>query len=384
MAEEKRDYYEVLGVDKSASDDAIKKAYRKLAKQYHPDLHPGDQEAEAKFKEVNEAYEILSDKDKREKYDQFGFAGVDPNYAAQSGYGGGGFGGGFGFDMGDIFNSFFGGGFGGAADSQRRNGPRKGDNIGAELTISFEEAAFGCEKEVSVGRVESCPACKGDGCAPGTTADTCPDCKGTGTVTTVRQTAFGSMRQSAVCSRCGGTGKIIKDPCPTCKGKGKVRKNKKITVKVPAGVDDGQTVRIRGEGHAGVNGGSAGDLLVDINVRRHEIFERDGANVLCEMPISFTQAALGAELEVPTLDGKVRYNIPEGTQTGTTFRLKGKGIPYVGYKTRGDQYVTVTVETPKGLSREQKELLRKFGESLGDEVEPKRKGFFEKLKDNKK
>ncbi len=383
MAEEKLDYYEVLGVDKSASDDAIKKAYRKLAKQYHPDLHPGDKEAEAKFKEVNEAYEILSDSEKREKYDQFGFAGVDPNYAAQNGYGGSGFGGGFGFDVSDILNSFFGGGFGGSSTAQRRNAPQKGDNIGAQLTISFEEAAFGCEKEVTVGRIETCPTCGGDGCAAGSTADTCPDCKGTGTVTTVRQTAFGSMRQSAVCSRCGGTGRIINNPCNTCKGKGKVRKNKKISVKVPAGVDDGQTVRIRGEGHAGINGGGAGDLLVDINVRPHPIFERDGANVLCEMPISFTQAALGAEIEVPTLDGKVRYNVPEGTQTGTTFRLKGKGIPYVGYKTRGDQYVTVVVETPKGLDREQKELLRKFGESLGDEVEPKRKGFFEKLKDKK-
>jgi molecular chaperone DnaJ len=387
MADEKRDYYEVLGVDKSASDDAIKKAYRKLAKQYHPDLHPGDTECEAKFKEVNEAYEVLSDSDKRQKYDQFGFAGVDPNYAAQNGGYGSYGGGGFGFDMGDILNSFFGGGFGGGSyggsTAQRRNAPQKGDNIGAQLDISFEEAAFGCEKEVTVGRIESCPTCGGSGCAEGTSADTCPDCKGNGSVTTVRQTPFGSMRQSSVCTRCGGTGKIIKNPCSTCKGKGKVRKNKKITVKVPAGVDDGQTVRIRNEGHAGVNGGGNGDLLVDISVRDHAIFERDGANVLCEMPISFTQAALGAEIEVPTLDGKVRYTIPEGTQTGTTFRLKGKGIPYVGYKTRGDQYVTVVVETPKGLSREQKELLKKFGESLGDEVEPKRKGFFEKLKDKK-
>ena len=386
MAEEKRDYYEVLGVDKSASDDAIKKAYRKLAKQYHPDLHPGDKDAEARFKEVNEAYEVLSDADKREKYDQFGFAGVDPNYAAQNGYGDAGFGGGFGFDMGDIFNSFFGGGFGGSAGSaQNRNAPKKGDNIGSSLRITFEEAAFGCEKEVTVGRVESCATCGGSGCAAGSTPDTCPDCKGQGTVTTVRQTAFGSMRQSSVCSRCGGTGRIIRNPCTTCKGKGKVRKNKKITVKVPAGVDDGQTVRVRGEGHAGTNGGSAGDLLVDITIKPHDIFERDGANVLCEVPISFTQAALGAEIEVPTLDGRVRYNIPEGTQTGTTFRLKGRGIPYVGYKTRGDQYVTVTVETPKGLNHEQKELLRKFAESMGDsrETEPKRKNFFEKLKDTK-
>ena len=384
MADEKRDYYEVLGVSKSASDDEIKKAYRKLAKKYHPDLNPGDKEAEAKFKEVGEAYEILSDSEKRARYDQYGFAGVDPNYAAGSGFGGGGFGGGFGgfdVDLGSIFNDFFGGGA--SSGNARRNGPRKGENVRASVTLTFEEAAFGCEKEVTASRIEDCQKCGGTGSADGSAPDTCPTCGGSGVTRTERQTPFGAMQQQSTCTRCGGTGKVVKNPCPTCRGKGKVRRNKKISVKIPAGVDNGQAVRVAGEGSVGTAGGSKGDLLVEVNVLPHSLFERDGSDVLCEIPITFVQAALGGELEVPTLDGKVRYDIPEGTQTGTTFRLRGKGIPVVGYQNRrGDQYVTVTIETPKNLNKEQKELLKKFADASGEESYTKRKSFFEKVKDN--
>ncbi len=377
----KRDYYEVLGVSKSATDDEIKKAYRKLAKENHPDMNPGDKAAEARFKEVGEAYEILSDKEKRQLYDQYGFAGVDPNFAAQGGGFGGGFGGfgGVDFDLGSIFSDFF-GGAAGSGGSTRRNGPQKGENLAAQVRITFEEAAFGTEKEVSVSRIEECTKCHGTGCAEGTTADTCPDCHGSGVVRTVRQTMFGTMQQESACPRCGGKGKVIKDPCPTCRGKGRVRRNKTIRVKIPAGIDDGQSVRIRGEGHAGTAGGPGGDLLVAVSVQKHNLFQREGADVLCEIPITFAQAALGAELEVPTLDGKVKYTVPEGTQTGTTFRLKGKGIPLLNNaKSRGDQYVTVVVETPRGLNNSQKELLRKFAESVGDEGCTKRKRFLDWL-----
>ena len=379
--ENKRDYYEVLGVEKHASDSEIKKAYRKLAMKYHPDQNPGDKTAEEKFKEVNEAYEVLSDADKKARYDQFGFAGVDPNFAGGNPFQGGNPFGGFGGfgDLGDIFGDFF-GGFGGGTQ-QRRNSPTKGQNVAAAVEITFEEAAFGTEKEVNVSRIKTCDTCGGNGCAKGTSPETCTYCNGTGTVRSTRQTAFGTFTQQAACPQCGGTGQTIKSPCPTCKGKGKVRNNKKLTVKIPAGIDDGQSVRVRNEGNAGSNGGPNGDLLVSVRLMPHALFQRDGSNVLCEMPITFSQAALGAEIEVPTLDGKVRYTVPEGTQTGTTFRLRGKGIPYVGYKTRGDQYVTVVVETPTKLSKEQKELLRKFSESVGDDAHPKRKGFFDKLKE---
>ncbi len=379
---EKRDYYEVLGVSKTASDDEIKKAYRKAAKANHPDLHPGDKEAEARFKEIGEAYEVLSDSEKRARYDQYGFAGVDPNYAAGSGFGGGfgGFGG-FDVDIGSIFNDFFGGGS--STGSTRRSGPRKGENVRASVMLTFEEAAFGCEKEVSVSRIESCAKCSGTGSADGSAPETCSACGGTGYTRTVRQTPFGAMQQQTTCSKCGGTGKTVKNPCPTCRGKGKVRKNKKITVKVPAGVDNGQAVRVSGEGSVGSGGGPKGDLLVEVSVMSHPLFERDGNDVLCEMPITFTQAALGGELEVPTLDGKVRYNIPEGTQTGTTFRLRNKGIPVVGYQNRrGDQYVTVVVETPRNLNKEQKDLLKKLADNSAEESNPKRKSFFEKVRDN--
>ena len=379
---EKRDYYEVLGLDKSATEDQIKKAYRKAAKANHPDLHPGDKDAEARFKEINEAYEVLSDPDKKARYDQFGFAGVDPNFGAGAGAGYGGYGGfgGFDVDLGSIFSDFFGGG---ATTSRSRNGPRKGENVRTGVTLTFEEAAFGCEKEVSASRIEDCAKCSGTGSADGSAPETCSACGGSGYTRTVRQTPFGAMQQQTTCSRCGGTGKTVKNPCPTCRGKGKVRKNKKITVKIPAGVDNGQAVRVPGEGSVGTGGGPKGDLLVEVNVLPHSLFQREGSDVLCEMPITFVQAALGGELEVPTLDGKVRYNIPEGTQTGTTFRLRGKGIPEVGYQNRrGDQYVTVVVETPRNLTREQKELLTRFDEGLGAEASPKQKSFFEKMKDS--
>ena len=371
--EKKRDYYEVLGVEKSASADDIKKAYRKKALQYHPDRNPGDKEAEAKFKECNEAYEVLSNDEKRSRYDQYGFAGVDPNFNPNAGFGGGfgGFGDAF-SGFGDIFGDLFGGG-----SRRSPNGPRQGENVGARLELTFEEAAFGAEKEVPVTRIEACAKCSGTGSAAGSAPETCP----TGSVRTTQNFMGMTMQSTTACPKCGGTGKIIKDPCPTCRGKGKVRRSTKIRVQIPAGVDDGQTVRVRGEGCAGSNGGPSGDLLVEVSIRSHPFFQRDGANVLCELPITFTQAALGAELEVPTLDGKVRYTIPEGTQTGTVFRLRGKGIPFVHSKTRGDQLVTVVVETPTKLSREQKELLRRFGESTRDAgVQPKNARFFEKLK----
>ncbi len=379
---DKRDYYEVLGVSKTATDDEIKKAYRKAAKENHPDLNPGDAAAEARFKEASEAYEVLSDSDKRSRYDQFGFAGVDPNYGAGAGgaYGGyGGFGGFSDFsDLGSIFSDFFGGG---ASTSQRRNAPTRGESVRTSVVISFEEAAFGCKKEVSVSRVETCSECGGSGAEKGSDIETCSNCKGRGTINTVRQTVFGAMQQSSTCPSCNGKGKTIKNPCQTCKGKGKVRKNKKISVNIPAGIDNGQTISLSGQGNAGSNGGPSGDLLVTVSVRPHAIFEREGSSVYCEIPVTFVQAALGAELEVPTLDGKVKYNMPEGTQTGTVFRLRGKGMPVINSKSRGDQYVTVVVETPRNLTSEQKDLMRKLGESMGDESYAKRKSFFDKIKE---
>ena len=373
---EKRDYYEVIGIQKGASEDEIKKAYKKLARKYHPDMNPGDKEAEEKFKEVNEANEVLSDPEKKARYDQFGFAGVDPNYGA--GAGGGAYGGGFDFgDLGDIFGSFFGGGFGGG---QRRNpnAPQRGESIRASVSVSFTEAAFGCEKSVTLERSEQCPTCKGNGCAPGTTPEICPDCHGTGTVQTRRQTPMGVFASNGPCRKCGGTGRLIHQPCPDCRGTGAVRKRKTIKVNIPAGIDHGQTISLRGQGNAGRNGGPAGDLLITVMVQPHELFRRDGVDVFCEAPITFTQAVLGAELEIPTIDGKVKYSIPEGTQTGTVFRLKGKGIPVLNGRGRGDQYVTVTIETPRNLNKEQKEALRKFSEAVGENHYEKRKSFFKK------
>ena len=379
MAEQKRDYYEVLGINKGASADEIKKAYKKMARKYHPDLNPGDKSAEEKFKEVNEAYEVLSDPDKKARYDQYGHAGVDPNFGA-GGFGGGGFDGSFDFgDLGDIFGSFFGGGFGGGRRTNP-NAPQRGESIRMSIAISFEEAAFGCEKEVTVERYETCDTCHGNGCAPGTSPEVCPDCHGTGTVQVRRQTPMGVFATSSPCPKCGGKGRIIHQPCKDCRGSGLLRKKKTIQASIPAGIDNGQTISIRGQGNAGKNGGPAGDLLITITVRPHELFRREGTSVLCEAPITFTQAVLGAELEIPTIDGKVKYTLPEGTQSGTTFRLKGKGIPSINGRGRGDQYVTVTIETPRDLNREQKEALKKFSETLGEGNYEKHRSFFGKKK----
>jgi len=378
---EKRDYYEVLGVEKSASADEIKKAYRKSAMKYHPDRNPGDKEAEEKFKELGEAYEVLSDPDKKARYDQFGFAGVDPNYGG--GAGGNPFGGGFGgfgdfSDLGDIFGDFFGGG---RASRASQNAPRRGENIMARLELTFEEAAFGCEKEVATPRIESCAACNGSGSADGA-IETCSNCHGTGRTTVIQNMMGMRMQTQTTCPQCSGRGKIIKTPCTTCKGKGKVRRTNRVKVKIPAGVDEGQSVRVRNEGSVGTNGGPNGDLLVEILIKRHPIFEREYMDVLCEVPISFTQAALGATIQVPTLDGKVSYEIPEGTQTGREFVLRDKGIPEVNNpRRRGNHRFTVVVETPTKLTKEQKELLRQLGDTLDESETPKRKKFFDNLKD---
>ena len=387
MPDQKRDYYEVLGVSKGASDDEIKKAYRKMAKQYHPDLNPGDKTAEAKFKEVNEAYEVLSDKEKRSRYDQFGHAGVDPNFGAGAGGPFGGFSGAdFGdIDLGDIFGSFFGGGFGGGSSS-RRNGPMKGDTLRAGVTITFEEAAFGCEKEIILNREETCETCHGSGCEPGTTAEICPNCRGTGTVRIQRGGGAFTFATTASCPKCNGTGKIIHQPCKSCNGSGSVRKQRKITVKIPAGIDNGQAVSLRGQGGAGRNGGPAGDLIISVTVRPHAFFKRDGTSVYLEQPVSFLQATLGAELEIPTIDGKVKWTLPEGTQPGTTFRLRGKGIPSINGRGRGDQFVTVQVQVPKNLTREQKEALHAYGQAMGEipaDHEDGPKGFFDKKRKKK-
>ncbi|MBQ8579407.1 MAG: molecular chaperone DnaJ [Oscillospiraceae bacterium] len=378
MAENKRDYYEVLGVEKGASADEIKRAYRKSAMKYHPDRNPGDKDAEEKFKEIGEAYEVLSDDDKRARYDQYGFAGVDPNFGAGQGGYSGGFGGFGDFgDLGDIFGSFFGGG----STRSNANAPRRGEHVGARLELTFEEAAFGCEKEVSATRIENCSACSGTGSADGV-VETCATCRGAGQVRTTQNFMGMQMQSTTVCPQCGGKGKTIRTPCTTCRGKGKVRRTQKIRVKVPAGVDAGQSVRVAGQGNVGTNGGPNGDLLAEIYIKRHPIFQRSGTDVYCEVPISFTQAALGGEIEVPTLDGKVSYNIPEGTQTGKEFILNDKGIPYVNNTSRrGKHHFTVVVETPTRLTREQRELLQKLDETLDNKSTPKRKKFFDTLKD---
>ena len=370
-----------MGVQKGASEDDLKSAYRKLAKKYHPDLNPGDKEAEAKFKEVNEAYETLSDANKRARYDQFGHAGVDPSYGA--GGGAGGFGGGFGgfdFDLGDIFDSFFGGGFGGNTRSAQ-NAPRKGADIQVNVAVAFEEAAKGCTKTVTFTRTEDCPDCHGTGSNDGTQA-TCPDCHGSGQVRVSQRTPFGTVATARPCSRCHGTGKVIDHPCPTCSGSGSKRAEKKLDVNIPAGIDDGQTVIVRGQGNKGANGGPAGDLNILVTVRPHPFFERDGYDIWCEVPITYAQAVLGADITVPTLDNKVSYHVPEGTQPGTNFRLKGKGIQNLRSNRKGDQYVKVVVEVPRNLTNEQKNLLKQFEEATNSDGHyAKRRGFFEKLGD---
>lgn len=370
---DKRDYYEVLGVSKGASDDELKKAFRKEAKKYHPDLHPGDKEAEAKFKEINEAYEVLSNPEKRQRYDQFGHAGVDPNYGAG---GGGGFNGGFN-DFGDIFSDIFGGGFG-FGGGGRRNGPKRGNDVRQVVNVSFEEAAFGCKKKINVTKMESCHTCGGTGAKAGTQPETCQHCHGTGQIQTQQRTILGYMTNVTTCPNCHGTGKIIKEPCRDCRGTGKVRTSKTIEINIPAGIDDGQTMQLSGQGEPGERGGPHGDLLITVKVRPHDIFKRRDNDIFLNMPISFVQAALGATLKVPTLDGLVEYDIPEGTQSGTRFRLRGKGIPFIRGKGRGDQYVTVTVEVPKNLTSKQKELLKEFEE---DKNYKQKKSFAEKMKD---
>lgn len=374
---DKRDYYEVLGVSKGASDDEIKKAYRSLAKKYHPDMNPGDKEAEAKFKEANEAYAVLSDADKRAKYDQYGHAAFDPAAGGGGFSGFGGFGDG-GFDFGDIFSSFFGGG--GGTSSRRRDASVPGDDVLTRITITFEEAAFGCKKDVSFARVEACQDCGATGAAKGTKPETCQACHGTGRVTVQQQTMLGYMQTQRACQSCRGTGKIVKTPCKNCNGKGYIKVNKKLEINIPAGIDSMQRIIIRGQGSAGRNGGAAGDLIVEVRVLAHDIFSRDGSNLYCDIPISFAEAALGAEIDIPVLGGKTeKYQIPEGTQSGTTFTLRGKGVTDLNTKRRGDLILTVNVETPKNLTAEQKKLLSAFAASLGDNNSGRRKTFFKKI-----
>ncbi|MBP3436394.1 MAG: molecular chaperone DnaJ [Clostridia bacterium] len=371
---DKRDYYEVLGVAKGASESDIKKAYRKLAMQYHPDRNPDDKEAEAKFKEVNEAYSVLSDAEKRSKYDQFGHAAFDAASGGASDFGGfGGFGG---FE--DIFSSFFGGGFGGGSSSRAR-GPRRGEDVYARVSISFEESFTGCKKDVSFKHIEACSSCHGSGAEKGTEAQTCPRCKGSGQIITQQRTILGVMQSSQTCPECKGRGKIIKTPCSSCRGTGYVKVAKNIAISIPAGVDNGNRIVQRGMGDAGRDGGPNGDLIVEITVAPHTIFEREGSHVYCEVPISFADAALGAEIDIPTLDGTQKFTVPEGTQTGTTFTLRGKGMPDIRTKRRGDLVFTVEVEVPKNLSGKQKELLRSFSDSCTDSNNSKKSGFFKKL-----
>lgn len=374
---EKRDYYEVLGVNKNAGDDEIKKAYRQCAKKYHPDLHPGDKEAEARFKEVNEAYEVLSDSTKKARYDQFGHAGVDPNFGAGSP--GGGYSVDFG-DLGDIFGSFFGGAFSGGGRANP-NAPRRGNDVVSSVAIAFEEAAFGCTKNISVTRIENCSECSGSGAEKGSAPVTCPACSGTGQVRVTQRTPFGVMQTQRQCDRCHGRGKTIDKPCHRCDGKGKVRRSLKMDVDIPAGIDDEQSFAVRGGGDAGFNGGPAGDLIVNVTVRPHPIFERRGFDVWCDIPITYAQAALGDEVIVPTLDGKVKYSIHEGTQPGDVFKLSNRGIRKVNSSGRGNQFVRVTVEIPRNLSSSQKNALKDFEQTLTESNYKKRKGFFEKLKD---
>lgn len=372
----KRDYYEVLGVSKTASEQEIKQAYRKLARQNHPDVNPGDKGAEERFKEATEAYDVLSDKDKRARYDQFGHAGTDPNAGGFDGFGG--FGGGDFGGFGDIFDMFFGGGGGG----QRRNGPSRGADLRYDLTITFEEAAFGVEKEIQVPRHETCSECHGSGAAPGTHPTQCPECHGSGQIRVSQRTPFGMVQSSRTCPTCHGEGQTVSSPCKACNGEGQIRNVKTIKVNVPAGSEENLNLRFSGSGEAGKKGGPAGDLYVILHVKPHKFFEREGNDIYCEIPITFVQAALGAEIEVPTLDGNVKMRVPEGTQTSTVFRLRGHGIPYRRGSGRGDQHVRVVVATPTKLSDRQKELLLEFANTTTEQQQMGKKSFFDKVKDN--
>lgn len=375
---DKRDYYEVLGISKSASEDEIKKAYRTLAKKYHPDANKDDKSAEAKFKEINEAYSVLSDKEKRAQYDQYGHAGIDPNMGAGGGFSG--FGGGMDFDLNDIFGSFFGGGFSSGRSSRASNAPTRGDDIGARIFISFEEAAFGCKKEVSYERVESCASCGGSGAKKGTKPETCSACGGSGQVRVNQRTPFGVMQSVRTCDACGGKGKIVKEPCPDCRGNGYVRRKKTLEVSIPAGIDDGQRISLTGQGSVGENNGPNGDLILLVSVRPHPIFERQGNNLYCEMPITFVEAALGAKVTVPTLEGSSEFTIPEGTQNGSIFVLKGKGVTSVNGRSRGDLRVKVNIEVPKNLTKKQKDLLSAFANACEPKNHKEKQSFFDKFK----
>ena len=380
---EKRDYYEVLGLKKGASEDEIKKAFKSMARKYHPDQHPEDKEAAEKFKEINEAYEVLSDSEKRARYDQFGHAGVDPNYGGGAGAGGfGGFGG-FG-DVGDIFDSIFGGGFGGfgggRSTASSANAPHRGGDVNANVTIDFMEACKGAKKKMRVTHMVKCDQCSGTGADANTKTSSCTECHGQGSVRVNQRTPFGVISTTKVCPRCGGKGKIVTNPCSKCRGSGRQRVTTDIELKIPAGIDNGQILRVSGQGDAGLNGGPNGDLNVSVTVRPHELFTRSGNDIFCEIPISYAQAVLGDKVTVPTIKGKVEYEIPEGTQSGTKFRLRGEGVKYLGRESYGDQYVTVVVEVPKRLTKQQKELLKKFDDCLEEKNQAKRQNFFEKLK----
>ena len=381
---EKRDYYEVLGVDKNADAGTIKKAYYQLAKKYHPDANPGDKAAEEKFKEANEAYAVLSDADKRAKYDQYGHAAFDPSMGGGNG-GFSGFGGFEDFDLGDILGGMFGGAFGGGRSSRRSNGPMQGEDIALSVTITFEEAAFGTKKEILVPREENCPDCGGTGAKPGSTPTKCSACGGTGQVRVQQNTMFGSFSTVRTCEACNGTGKIISDPCTHCKGRGRVNKSNRISVTIPAGINNGQTLTMRGEGEAGIRGGANGDLYIGINVRPHKLFSRKGYDLYLDINIPMTTAALGGEIQVPTLKGSVKYNVPQGTQPGTTFRLKEQGVQKLNAAGKGDLFVRVNVQIPKRLNEEQRELLEKLAEAMGDRTtntpKPMKRTIIEKMKD---
>ena len=379
MAEQKRDYYEVLGVNKNATNDEIKKAFRKAAKQYHPDLNKDDPTAAEKFKECNEAYSVLSDADKRRKYDQFGFAGVDPSYAAGQGggYGGGGYGFDGDIDLGDIFSSFFGGGFSGG--SRNPNAPQRGRDIQTTINISFEEAAKGCKKSVEVSKVEDCSQCHGTGAAEGTSPKTCSQCGGSGYITVQQGSGFFQVNTTRPCPSCNGSGKIIEKPCGKCGGRGKVRKKSKIDITIPAGIDNGQVVTARGLGDAGLNGGPAGDLRVGVSVSAHKDFVRDGYDIHYEKHISIVEACLGVKVRIPTLDGDVEYHVPAGTQPNEVFRLKGKGIQRLNSIAKGDLFVHIVVDIPRELTNEQKNLLKQFDKSYVPNTSGK-EGFFDKFK----
>ena len=378
----KRDYYEVLGVSKTATQDELKKAYRKLARKYHPDLNKDNEEAAEKFKECNEAYSVLSDDQKRAQYDQFGHAAFENGgMGGGGGFGGaGGFGGFGGSGMEDIFDMFF-GGQGGRGGNRAKSGPQRGADLRFDLEISFEEAAFGLEKEINLYRDETCDHCYGEGAEPGSKVESCPECNGTGYVRFTQNTMFGQMVNERPCSRCKGEGKIISEPCKECRGKGTVKRNKKLKVKIPAGVDNGSRLRVSGEGEAGAKGGPSGDLYVYLYVKPHKFFERDGTTVLCEVPINIVQATLGADIKVPTLDGQVTMKVPEGTQPGKVLRLKGKGIPSLRGGSRGDQLVRIKVVVPTKLSDKQKDALRKFADISKDNINPEEKSFMDKVKD---